>query len=222
MIRFDNVSVTAQSSEGPTQLLREATFELTAPRTAVIGENGSGKTTLARTLGGLVKPSEGRVTAPEKLGYLFSNPGAQPIMPTVREDVELSLRGTRRGTRKLSRKDIDTKVDAALAEHSLTELADRPCHSLSSGQQQRLALCSILVAKPELVIADEPTSLLDARHRRIVADRLLSPAAEQVVLVTHDLELASRCDEALLVQRGRVTAQGAAAEIIDRYERSLA
>ncbi|WP_293695668.1 energy-coupling factor ABC transporter ATP-binding protein [uncultured Agrococcus sp.] len=221
MIRFENVSVTAQSPEGAARLLHNVSFELTAARTAIIGENGSGKTTLARALGGLVKPSSGRVIAPENLGYLFSNPGAQPIMPTVREDVALSLRGTRSGGRKLRREEIDAKVNAALAEHSLTEFADRPCHSLSSGQQQRLALCSILVAEPDLVIADEPTSLLDARHRRIVADRLLSPAAERVVLVTHDLDLASRCDQALLVQHGRVTAQGTAVEIIDRYERSL-
>lgn len=216
MIRFSDVTVTAHSPEGTATLLREVTLELHAPRTAVIGENGSGKTTFARALGRLVQPASGTIEAPERLGFLFSNPGAQPIMPTVREDVALSLKGSR-----LSRQEISAKVDAALELHSLTELADRPCYSLSSGQQQRLALCAILIAEPELVIADEPTSLLDARHRRIVSERLLSPAAKQVVLVTHDLELAGQCDEAILVQHGRVTAQGTPTEIIERYEASL-
>lgn len=216
MITFDSVTVTVSSPEGPATLLRDVSAQLRAPRTAVIGENGSGKTTFARTLGGLVQPSTGTVTAPDRLGYLFSNPGAQPIMPTVREDVALSLRSS-----GLGRREIASRVDAALATHELTELADRPCHSLSSGQQQRLALCAILVAEPELVVADEPTSLLDARHRRIVSDRLLSPAAKQVVLVTHDLELAARCDEAILIQNGRLTLQGPPAQVIETYEQSL-
>lgn len=86
---------------------------------------------------------------------------------------------------------------------------------------QRLALCSVLVGEPGLVIADEPTSLLDARHRRIIADRLLEPAAPQVILVTHDLDLARRCDEAVLVAEGRIEAQGAPDEVIARYEEIL-
>ena len=112
-------------------------------------------------------------------------------------------------------------MDAALAEHGLSDLADRACQSLSSGQMQRLALCSVLVGGPDLVIADEPTSMLDARHRRIIADRLLAPAARQVLLVTHDMELAARCDEAVLIRDGRLQAQGPPDEVIARYHRSL-
>lgn len=216
-ITLSGVTVEANSPEGRVTLLRDATCTLTAPRTAIIGENGSGKTTLARVLGGLVRPSTGSVRTPNRVGMLFSNPAAQPIMPTVREDVALSLRGL-----GLSRSEIAARVTVALAEHDLTELAERACHSLSSGQQQRLALCAILVSQPDLVIADEPTSQLDLRHRRIVADRLLSPAADQVVLVTHDLDLAARCDEAVLIADGRIDAQGKPDEIIARYEASLA
>lgn len=217
MIALHRVRFDASGPEGPTTLLHETTCSLTAPRTAVIGENGSGKTTLARVIGGLAKPTAGMVSAPERIGMLFSNPSAQPIMPTVREDVALSLRGS-----GLSRGEIASRVEAALTRHDLLELADRACHSLSSGQQQRLALCAILIAEPDLVVADEPTSLLDLRHRRIVADRLLEPAAKQLVLVTHDLDLAARCDEAVLVVAGRIAAQGRPAEVIARYEDSLA
>ena len=218
MIRVRGASVFAPSPDGrgSVTILDDAACELTARRTAVLGENGSGKSTLARVIGGLVKADGGSVEAPERIGFLFSNPGAQPVMPTVREDVALSFR--RRG---LSRTEIRERTDAALAEHRLTELADHSCHSLSSGQQQRLALCAILAGDPDLVIADEPTSFLDGRHRRIVADRLFAHNAPDLLLVTHDLDLAARCDEAIMVSEGRITMQGPTRDVIEAYERSL-
>ena len=218
MITLDRARVTAPSPDGRgTQTIVEATCTFTALRTAIIGENGSGKSTLARLIGRLVKPASGTVTAPERIGFLFSNPSAQPIMPTVHEDVALSFKG-----RGLSNNAIRERTAAALAEHDLTDLAHNSCHTLSSGQQQRLALCAILAGEPELVIADEPTSFLDARHRRIVASRLLADNAPALVLVTHDLDLASRCDEAVFVAHGRVVSQGSPTEVIAEYERSLA
>ena len=218
MITLDQARVTSPSPDGRgTHTIVEATGTLTAHRTAIIGENGSGKSTLARLIGRLVKPASGTVSAPERIGFLFSNPSAQPIMPTVHEDVALSFRG-----RGLSKSEIRERTAAALAEHELSNLAHNSCHTLSSGQQQRLALCAILAGEPELVIADEPTSFLDARHRRIVAGRLLADHAPALVLVTHDLELASRCDEVVFVAGGRIRAQGSPAEIIAEYERSLA
>ena len=217
MIRVLGASVFAPSPDGrgSVTILDEATCTLSARRTAVVGENGSGKSTLARVIGGLIK-AEGTVEAPEHIGFLFSNPGAQPVMPTVREDVALSFRG-----RGLSRAEVRERTDAALAEHRLTDLADHSCHSLSSGQQQRLALCAILAGEPDLVIADEPTSFLDGRHRRIVRDRLFADDAPDLLLVTHDLELAARCDEAIMVEAGRITMQGPADAVVAAYEKSL-
>lgn len=227
-ISIDALRVEASGPEGTAVLLDDVSLRLEAPRTAVIGENGSGKSTLARAVAGLVRPAAGRVLVDgldtvddvkslrRRLGFVFSHPGAQAIMPTVREDVALTLRG-----RGLNRREIAARVDAALAEHHLTELAERPCASLSSGQAQRLALCSVLVGGPSVVLADEPTSLMDLRHREILASRLLAPAAEQVVLVTHDLELASRCDEAVLIAEGRVAGHGVPDEVIETYRRSL-
>ncbi|MGO1393738.1 energy-coupling factor ABC transporter ATP-binding protein [Agrococcus casei] len=217
MIRVQGASVFAPSPDGrgSVTILDDATCTLAARRTAVVGENGSGKSTLARVIGGLIK-SEGSVDAPERIGFLFSNPGAQPVMPTVQEDVALSFRG-----RGLSRAEIRERTASALQEHRLTDLAEHSCHSLSSGQQQRLALCAILAGEPELVIADEPTSFLDGRHRRIVRDRLFAGDAPDLLLVTHDLELASRCDEAILVEAGRITMQGPADAVVATYEKSL-
>lgn len=218
MIRLHgaSVAVPSQDGRGSQTILAVDDCSITAHRTAVVGENGSGKSTFARLIGGLLKPTAGTVDSPQRVGYLFSNPGAQPIMPTVREDVALSFRGM-----KLSRQEVRERTDRALEEHGLAELADHSCHSLSSGQQQRLALCAILAGSPEVVIADEPTSFLDARNRRIVADRLLHGDGPALVLVTHDLDLAARCDEAVLIQDGRVTMQDAPPRVIARYEASL-
>lgn len=210
------------------ELLGGITADLTARTTAVIGENGSGKSTLAKAIGGLQPPSAGSITVNgvdvvrqtkqlrREVGFIFASPAAQVIMPTVREDVALTLRG-----RGLSTSEIAGRVDAALAEHELTELADRPCLSLSSGQLQRLALCSVWVAEPQLVIADEPTSLLDARHERIVTERLLTESA-QLLLVTHDLHLARTCEEAVLIDDGQLIAHSTPDDVIAQYEDVLA
>ncbi|WP_129658403.1 energy-coupling factor ABC transporter ATP-binding protein [Rothia uropygialis] len=227
-ISIENLRVEADGPEGRTVLLDGVTTTLEAPRIAIIGENGSGKSTLTKAIAGLVRPSSGRVTVNgidsvknvkrlrRAVGFVFANPGAQTIMPTVREDIALTLRG-----RRLTREETAAKVEEAIRLHELEDLAERPCHALSSGQMQRLALCSVLVGEPELVIADEPTSLLDARHRRIIARRLLEPAAPQVLLVTHDLDLARRCDQAILIANGKLAAQGEPAEVIESYERVL-
>lgn len=218
MIELDRALVTAPAPDGRgTLTILNVTCTIASHRTAVIGENGSGKSTLARLAGGLVKPSSGTVNAPDRIGFLFSNPGAQPIMPTVHEDVALSFKGM-----GLSRPEVRERTDRALAEHDLTDLADHSCHTLSSGQQQRLALCAILAGAPDLLIADEPTSYLDARHRRIVADRLFAPSGPALLLVTHDLDLAARCDEVVFIADGRIVSQGQPAPVIAEYERSLA
>lgn len=233
----DRLTVTAPGAGQDAVLLEDVTVTLSAARTAVIGENGSGKSTLARAIAALVPAASGTVTVHgvdaeqdvkalrRILGMVFANPAAQSIMPTVREDVELTVKALRDDAgRKLAKDEVAGRVEAALAEHRLTELADRPCLSLSSGQAQRLAMCSVMVGQPQVVIADEPTSLLDGRHRRIVADRLLGGAGRgrfQLLLVTHDLGLARDCDEAVWIHDGRLRAHGPAAQVVGEYERFL-
>lgn len=229
-----DVRVEADGAEGPVVLLDGVTLRLTAPRVAVVGENGSGKSTLARAVAGLADVVAGEIDVHgvdavrdvkglrRAVGFVFANPAAQSIMPTVREDVELTVKALRHddGTR-LTREEVAARVAEALAEHRLTELAERPCLALSSGQAQRLAMCSVLAAGPSLVIADEPTSLLDGRHRRIIADRLLAADGFQLLLVTHDLALARACDEAVWIHDGGVRGVGPAGEVVDAYEAFL-
>jgi biotin transport system ATP-binding protein len=211
--------------------LEAVTLSLDQSRIAVVGANGSGKSTFARLLGGLVAPTAGKLTVHgldpvreasllrRRTSFVFSNPDAQIIMPTVAEDAAFSLRGER-----LPRGEAADRVATALARFGLSDLADRAAHDLSGGQKQLLALCAALIRRPALVIADEPTAYLDARNSILIADHLLESAEDpghQLVLVTHDLRLAARCDVAVRFEEGRLVDLGDPADVVHRYETSL-
>lgn len=205
------------------EVLAPTTVTLGERRVAVIGANGSGKSTLARMVNGLVRPTTGRVRVDGRdvaregaavrrmVGFCFTDPAAQLVMPTCVEDIELSLRRTVRdgGARR-------ERALAVLAANGLEQHAHDSVHSLSGGQRQLLALAGVLALEPAVVVADEPTTLLDRANTRRVGDALLG-LAQQLVLVTHDLDLAARCDRVLVVDAGRVVADGAPGEAIAHY-----
>jgi biotin transport system ATP-binding protein len=211
------------------RILEEVTVRLDQHRIAVIGANGSGKSTFARLLDGLVTPTRGtaRVLGYDvardvkrlraEVGFVFTNPDAQILMPTVAEDVRLSLKGS-----GLDRAAIDARVASVLTEYGLAAHADAPAYSLSGGQKQLLALASVLVREPKLVIADEPTTLLDLANARRIGALLIDELPAQLVVVTHDLELAARCDVALRFDGGRLAQVGEPAEVVDHYRRAVA
>ena len=220
MIRIEGVS----HRYGDREVLSDIDLSLVDDRIAVIGANGSGKSTLARLLNGLVVPSVGRVlvdgmdTARDgagvrrKVAFVFSDPDAQIVMPTVAEDVAFSLR--RHG---LGKAEVAERVREILGRFGLGGHADHPAHLLSSGQKQLLALASVLVTEPEVLICDEPTTLLDLRNSRHVAE-LLEGLRQQVVLITHDLELLHGWPRVLVIDQGRVVADGPAEQSIGHYE----
>ncbi|MGO3032741.1 MAG: energy-coupling factor ABC transporter ATP-binding protein [Microbacterium gubbeenense] len=229
MIRAEGVGVEIDGA----RILSGVSAELDQPRIAVIGANGSGKSTFARTLNGLVAPTEGRVEvrgidparepkrARSAVGFLFSNPDAQILMPTPREDLALSLRAA-----GVPKGQVPVLMTEALARFGLADRGDQPAHSLSGGQKQLLALAAVLIREPRVVIADEPTTLLDLGNARRMARLLLGeedgPIAEQMVIVTHDLDLARRCDVALHFADGNLVAQGDPGEVIAHYVREFA
>ncbi|WHE35648.1 ABC transporter ATP-binding protein [Microbacterium sp. BDGP8] len=212
---------------GDVQVLAPLTLGLDARTIAVVGDNGSGKSTLARLIGGLVRPTSGAVRVlgcdpvrdaaelRRRVAIVFSNPDAQIVMPTVAEDVAFSLRGDRG-----SRADRAARVDRALDRFDLTDLRDHPAHELSGGQKQLLALCGAFVRDPELVVADEPTAFLDGRNAARIAGHLLGDTGHRMLLVTHDLALARRCEVGVHVAAGRIVAVGDAAEVVDSYART--
>lgn len=209
--------------------LSDVSVRLDEQRIAVIGSNGSGKSTFARLLNALTRPTSGTVRVHgldtirqqkelrRRVGFVFSNPDAQIIMPTVAEDVAYSLRGN-----GLSKTESAGKVEEALHRFGLTELRDAPAHLLSGGQKQLLSLCAVLVSGPSLVVADEPTALLDAVNSRRMERFLLEEMDQQLVLVTHDLRLAARCDVALRFESGALVDRGEPGKVIARYEEAFA
>jgi len=209
---------------GDRDVLLDVNLSLVEDRVGVIGANGSGKSTFARLLNGLVVPSAGRVlvdgmdTARDgagvrrKVAFVFSDPDAQIVMPTVAEDVAFSLR--RQG---LGKEAVADRVREVLGRFGLAGYQDHPAHLLSSGQKQLLALASVLVTEPEVLVCDEPTTLLDLRNSRQVAE-LLEGLPQRVVLVTHDLELLAGWQRVLVIDEGRVVADGPAEQSVRHYQ----
>lgn len=223
MLRIEGVS----HSYDDRAVLRGITLDLAQHRIGVIGANGSGKSTLARTLNGLVLPDEGRVSLGEwdtrrhakhirrRVGFVFSDAANQIIMPTVVEDVEIGLRPLR-----LGRVETTRRVEEILLRHGLDGHRDHPGHLLSGGQKQLLALASVLVTEPDVLVCDEPTTLLDLRNTRMV-HRTLDGLAQQVVLFTHDLDLLADFDRVLVMDEGRVVFDGVPADAIAFYTKLL-
>ncbi|GAA1363671.1 energy-coupling factor ABC transporter ATP-binding protein [Arthrobacter rhombi] len=226
MISFHaaGASVPDPSGDGPDVVLLEpATAELVEPRIAVIGANGSGKSTFLRLINGLARPTTGHVAVDgqdtvrngaavrRRVGFLFSDPLAQLVMPLVREDVELSLKATI--------KDKARRRDAALGRleaMGLLHLAERSVHDLSGGERQLVALTSVLATGQGIVVADEPTTLLDLRNNVMLQDTLFG-LEQQVVYATHDLDFAARADRALVIDAGRIVHDGDPRQAVDHY-----
>lgn len=213
-IRLEGVSVGFDARLA----LSGVSLELNARSTAIIGINGSGKSTFARLLNGLQKPTAGSISvfgqAPSQktAGFIFSNPDLQIVMPTVFEDVAFSLRG-----QKLAPHEVTESVFQALAKVGLLELETASCQTLSSGQKQLLAIAGAYVRKPRLLIADEPTTLLDLPNTKRITKVLHQTEAEQLVIVTHDLELAATCEQAVWFDGGNVLQAGPSNEVIAAY-----
>lgn len=213
----------APGRERVVTLLEPTTLRLAERRVAVVGANGSGKSTLARLVNGLVLPSAGSVVVDgldtvrdgaavrRRVGFTFTDPDAQIVMPTPREDVALSLRRL-----DLPAPERDARALAVLARYGLGDRAQVPVHALSGGQKQLLALATVLATEPAVLVCDEPTTLLDLRWRRTV-DALLDTLDVQLLLVTHDLDAARRADRVLVVDGGAVVADGDPATAVDHY-----
>ncbi|MDH3049207.1 ABC transporter ATP-binding protein [Gordonia alkanivorans] len=208
MIEFTNVS----HAYDDRVVLRDVSLNLTENRIGIVGANGSGKSTLARMINALVVPGTGMVTVDgldvsrnkrevrRRVGFIFSDPDRQIIMPTVIEDIELSLRRT-----DLDKKQRAIRALEVLERFGLGEHADHPAQRLSGGQKQLLALASIFVTDPAIIVADEPTTLLDLRNTRMLTD-VFATLEEQLIVVSHDLDILDGFDRVIVIDDGRVVA----------------
>lgn len=223
VIELDHVSHAFAEGVGSRLVVDDVTLTLTEQRIGVIGANGSGKSTFARMLNALVIPTTGKVrvdgldTASEaravrrRVGFCFTDPDAQIVMPTVAEDIAFGLR-----RRRLAPAEVAARVDAALVSYGLDAHRDHPAHLLSGGQKQLLALASVLVTEPELVVMDEPTTLLDLANTERIRT-VVRGLAQQVVLVTHHLDLVDDFDRVIVFHEGRLAFDGSPGTAVAHY-----
>jgi biotin transport system ATP-binding protein len=209
------------------EVLTDLSVTLTEPRIGVVGANGSGKSTFARLLNGLVVPTRGTVSVDgldtrthakdvrRRVGFCFTDPDAQIVMPTVQEDVGFGLR------RRMSKSQVAERVAAVLETYGLAGHADHPTHLLSGGQKQLLALVSVLVTEPQVLVMDEPTTLLDLRNAQLVS-AVVAGLAQQVLLVTHHLDLLAGFDRVLVFDEGRLVCDDLPGVAVDHYRKLMA
>ena len=208
LIQFEHTFVTRAHS----QVLQGVNTTLNQQRIGIVGPNGAGKSTFAKLLNGLVLPTSGKVTLDgldtlrdlkairRQVGFVFQNPENQIVFPIVREDMAFGLKAHR-----LPAAESTQRIEHCLDSLGVGHLIDRASHSLSGGECQLVALASVLVMQPSLVVFDEPTTQLDLRNRNRVAAAIAS-LSQQVVVVTHDLDLLMDFDRVLVIAEGNIAA----------------
>lgn len=218
VIEFQDVSFAYASASEGTAAVRDVSFQVRAGEfAAIIGSNGAGKTTLSKLMNGLLKPTsgtvlvDGRSTADvatsflaRRVGMLFQNPDHQICQNTARDEIAFTLRLHGEGEDEVAR-----RTESVLADFGIDGDADP--FTLSRSDRQYLALASVIAARPEVLILDEPTNGLDGRACKRVMERVrdLQKGGCAVVMITHDMELAFDCAQRLLVMAGgRLVADG--------------
>lgn len=200
-------------------ILSNLSAKLTERRIGIIGHNGSGKSSFVKMLNGLEPCTTGQVKVGgadvsehrARVGFVFQNPDNQLVMPLVEEDIAFGLKKS-----GLSKAEIKTRSDALLEKFNLTHLRERLTHELSGGEKQLIALIGVLIMQPAHIILDEPTTLLDLRNRAMLLS-MLDKLEQQLIIVSHDLDLMAQMNRLLLIHEGRLHAEGAPTDIIQIY-----
>lgn len=236
MIEVDNITFRYDTGEGGAgEFARAAVSDVSltvkdGEMLAIVGHNGSGKSTLAKHLNGLLLPTEGKVivdgmdTADEtkildirrRVGLVFQNPDNQLVTTVVEEDVGFGPENL-----GIAPKEIRARVDAALGEVGMSEYAEKASHALSGGQKQRIAIAGMLAMKPEVLVLDEATAMLDPAGRAeilSIVSRLHREHGMTVVMITQYMEETTGCDRVIVMDGGRILMEGTPREVFARSE----
>ena len=197
---------------------------------AILGHNGSGKSTLAKLMNALFLPTGGEICVGgivakneddafrvrEKCGMVFQNPDNQIVATIVEEDVAFGLENL-----GVPSAEIRRRVDAALKTGGMEEYALSAPHMLSGGQKQRVAIAGVLAMRPEIIVFDEATAMLDPSGRaevmRVVRE-LNKTGGVTVIWITHFMEEAAQAERILVMDEGKIAMQGAPLEVFTRVE----
>lgn len=197
---------------------------------AVLGHNGSGKSTLAKLMNALYVPTEGTVlvcgmdTRDDDLvfdirshaGMVFQNPDNQIVATVVEEDVAFGLENN-----GIPPEEIRRRIDAALLAVGMADKAKKAPHMLSGGQKQRVAIAGILAMKPDVILLDESTAMLDPAGRREVLSTVHQLNREEgisILLITHYMNEAAEADRLIVMDHGRVAITGTPREVFSHVE----
>ncbi|MDH4157974.1 MAG: energy-coupling factor transporter ATPase [candidate division Zixibacteria bacterium] len=218
MIRLRNVTFRYDSAGAPA--LRDLSLEIRAGESVcIMGANGCGKSTLARILAGLLKVSQGEFVLtgvtdrPIPVGILFQNPDNQMVAVTVEKEIAFALENL-----AVPFEEMDARVGATLKRFGIEHLRTRLTSELSGGEKQRVALASVMICKPPVLVLDEPDSFLDARGRvalREEEEQIRHENADMILVrITQYPSVAKRYQRLIVLDRGRVAADGPPQEIL--------
>lgn len=234
-VLFDicHVSHTFETEEGKTfDALKDVTAQIKKGEfTAIIGTNGSGKSTLARHLNALLIPTEGELIVEgmrtsdagrvwdirQKVGMVFQKPDNQLVAAVVEEDVAFGPENL-----GVPPEEIRERVDLALEKVGMTSYRKQAPSMLSGGQKQRVAIAGVLAMKPDCIVLDEPTAMLDPKGRKEVMDtihELNKTEGITIVLITHFMEEAVTADHILVIDRGVLKMEGTPREIFSQADK---
>ena len=197
---------------------------------AVLGTNGCGKSTLAKHFNSILLPTGGKVyvcgidtsnedrilTVRRNVGMVFQNPDNQIVANVVEEDVAFGPENL-----GIASPEIRRRVDSALKQVEMYEYREHAPHLLSGGQKQRVAIAGIIAMEPRCIVLDEPTAMLDPRGRREVIDtigRLNREKGITVVLITHHMDEAAKADRVVVLNKGKVAADGTPQQVFAQVE----
>lgn len=196
----------------------------------ILGHNGSGKSTLAKMMNGLIMPTKGEVLVmgmntndEEKIwdirsraGMVFQNPDNQIVATIVEEDVAFGPENL-----GIPQPELRKRVDEALEAVEMTEYKKHAPHLLSGGQKQRVAIAGILAMKPDCIILDEPTAMLDPNGRKEVIDtirKLNKVEGKTIILITHNMDEAVEADRIVVMSSGKIVMEGTPKDVFKKVE----
>ena len=239
-IKIRNLNFSYKDDEGnPESVLRDLSLDIDKGEyVAVLGHNGSGKSTLAKLLNlviddydyfeGSIEIDGVEISSPDmteddiydlrkKVGMVFQNPDNQIVATIVEEDVAFGPENL-----GLPHEEIRRRVDEALATVGMSDYARHEPHRLSGGQKQRVAIAGIIAMKPDCIIFDESTAMLDPMGRREVVDtmeKLNREEGKTIITITHYMDEAVRADRVVVIDDGRIILDGTPSEIFAQADK---